>query len=404
MPLKKKILIIEPSFNGHRGPYVMWLSKGFAERGYEVVIITHRESKNHPLLANWDNYKSTNSGGTVDIFWCENELANSVINIGSSLIYAQYNYWKYFKVCYDEYCLHSKPDAVFIPYLDYCVYAIGILGSPFGSSKWSGIVMRPSFHFVDMEIISQDVKCRQLKRYLFLKVLKNKFLSKLFSIDESLVEYFRNNVDSLHNIKLLPEPIGFDIVPDREDARRLLKLPNNTKSLLVYGSITNRKGIEQILNALLDEKFPKNVDLILAGRLHNEVLFLMNEKNIQKLIKSKRVHVFNRFIEQEEEALFFGAADIVWLGYINHFGPSGVLIQAESAGKPIIACREGYIGWKVKKNDLGVVVDLRKKEMIIDGVLKVLSFGRVVSKASDDKFKSDTFANAFDILEDSLFC
>jgi len=43
--------------------------------------------------------------------------------------------------------------------------------------------------------------------------------------------------------------------------------------------------------------------------------------------------VLDRLISEEQEADLFSACDAVWLGYMGHYGMSGVLVQAYHFGR-----------------------------------------------------------------------
>ena len=146
----KNLLIIEPHMNGHHGVYLRRIVHGALERNCRVFIGTLEDSLSHPLFAKMleecrnsleiitlpppviDYMKDTSTGGLI-----RRELA----------------YRKLFKRFYNKALRIFQHDFVFLPYLDYCTYAIAILGSPFGCTPWAGIVMRPGFQYEKMGLI-----------------------------------------------------------------------------------------------------------------------------------------------------------------------------------------------------------------------------------------------------------
>jgi glycosyltransferase involved in cell wall biosynthesis len=65
------------------------------------------------------------------------------------------------------------------------------------------------------------------------------------------------------------------------------------------------------------------------------------------------------YVSHKLESRLFNECDVVWLGYSKRFvSSSGVLYQAWSAEKPVIACDHGLIGLRVKNNNAGITVDI----------------------------------------------
>ncbi|HEY1608857.1 MAG TPA: group 1 glycosyl transferase, partial [Paraburkholderia sp.] len=67
--------------------------------------------------------------------------------------------------------------------------------------------------------------------------------------------------------------------------------------------------------------------------------------------------ILDRFIPDDLERSLFSACDAVWLGYKDHYGMSGVLVQAYRFGKPVIATADGLIGWFCRDGQLGPRID-----------------------------------------------
>jgi len=72
----------------------------------------------------------------------------------------------------------------------------------------------------------------------------------------------------------------------------------------------------------------------------------------------------DRTLDSTDEGRVFAAADIAWLGYKGHLGTSGVLVLAGLAGLPVIGCVEGEIGFQVRRDALGEVVEVCKVDSV----------------------------------------
>ena len=85
--------------------------------------------------------------------------------------------------------------------------------------------------------------------------------------------------------------------------------------------------------------------------------------------------MLNYFIDDanaEEEYMVFKASDIAWLGYRGHYTMSGMLAQAGSMGLPVIACKEGLIGWFTEKYELGVALNNLDEKEVINAINRLL--------------------------------
>ena len=179
------LLIIEPHFDGHRGGYVTWIAKAAADRSLSVKIATLAANLSHPLLGPLQELLGEN----LELIVLDKEEAvrspESVVN----LVFKEFRYWRLLKKLYEQSTGPSSSVTIFVPYLDYCANAIALLGSPFGVTPWSGIVMRQAFHFREAGVKGNETSLRWVKHRLFKRLLRSQYLRSLFTLDESLVKY-----------------------------------------------------------------------------------------------------------------------------------------------------------------------------------------------------------------------
>lgn len=354
----QKVLIFEPHAVGHHGPYLQWMAIGLAERGFDVTVVTLPEIMTHPAIFELTNAANESAGSLKIVATKTHIKLPSVTTDSVDLIAREWAYWRLFRAWYKTHGNNVQPDVVFIPYLDYCLYAIGLRGSPFGDCPWVGLAMRPSFHYRSMGITAPRPSLGGIKKMLFFRVLRNRYLKKLLTIDEPLANYLADVRRFSGKAVFFPEPAEFGQMPAPDEVKQKFGMTPERKLILLYGAVTARKGVAELLRVLADTEFPKEVDVLLAGKVAEpSIRHMLTESWVRALCDQGRLRIIDRFIETAEEPALFAAADIVWMGYRGHYNASGLLVQAASTGRPILACKEGVIGWQTQRHNLGRTVN-----------------------------------------------
>ncbi len=339
-----KVLIFEPHANGHHGPYLHWMAIGLAERGFEVTIVTLPETMAHPSMQALMKTASNAGVGSLHLVATAAPIAlpSGAMEGAAGLIGRERTYWRLFRVWYKAHTDRVRPDVVFLPYMDYCLYMIGLRGSPFGSTPWVGLAMRPSFHYRSMGVLAPRPALAGVKKTLFSRTLHNRYLRRLFTIDEPLANYLVDTPRASGKVAFFPEPAEFGELPSRSEAKRKFGMVPERKVILLYGAVTARKGVVELLRAVAAPGFPPVVDVLLAGKVVEPgIQELLAESWVRTLCDAGRLKIIDRFIGSAEEPELFSAADIVWAGYRGHYNSSGILAQAASAGRPLLACEIG---------------------------------------------------------------
>lgn len=330
--------------------YLRWAIEQLAARGHAIAVIASPDAMEHPSMT------GLAADPRANVQWFSYARPGPVRG-SPNLIHREIAYWRSFRRHFAAATRDFEVDTVFVPYLDYFLYAAGLLGSPFGDVPWVGLAMRPSFHHAAMAVRSPTPHFAWAKRRLFFRLLRQPSLRALLTIDESMAAYLADR-PSAAKVRFLPSPTVLRSRATRELARSRLGLGSARQILLVYGGLTQRKGIPHLLRAMSDPAFPNTVDVVLAGKLSMPTATELASPAAGQLIAQGRIHVFDRFLDDNEESYAFSAADFVWLGYVRHYGPSGVLAQAGAMGLPVIADDHGLIGWQTRRHDMGLLVNV----------------------------------------------
>jgi glycosyltransferase involved in cell wall biosynthesis len=377
------VLIIETALTGHHSGYLERIAGAYLKANYCVTVTVLQSDSKHPVIERIKcNYGAGFNVVSLDDVQYKNALQSSFGVFGRELALRSV-----FGEIYRAVQQQKSVDYVFLPYLDYCLYAIGLLGSPFGSTQWGGICMRPSFHYFRYGVIAPKPKFASIKQSLFLKLLKNKSLKSVYTIDELLHRFVvEAHPEWMHRLQYVPDPAEFKGNHTYESARRELGIPDDAIVILVYGAIDERKGLDVLVEALSRTDVSKRLHLLVVGKLQESIQPLISSSMFCSLMKDGRCQVIDRFVDEDVQQMVFAAANLGWLGYSNHYTMSGVLILAALVGLPTIATRNGLIGWYTKKLNTSVTIEINDLSQVIRA-LKIQEENLVTIKKVNHELK-----------------
>jgi glycosyltransferase involved in cell wall biosynthesis len=366
---KDTILIIEPDFSGHRWRYAEWAAQACGEAGYACVIVTASANATHPLAQRLAAGRGANTQADLQIGFVDPPAeASRRASLGlGSLSYV--HFFRYFQHIYRTVGREHGVALVLVPYVDYFFYALPLLGTPFGTTPWFGITMRATFHHHEVEVRApRRPLVNAVKRHLFRRAVRTSGLKALLSIDPTLADWCERHPEpGAAPVQYLADPSPDAAPRDPWLARERLGLAAHSQFVLVYGAISDRKGIFELIDALAARD--EAPTLVIAGAQDTPVRAPLH-KALKQLTPAPVV--LDRFIDADTEQDLFSACDVVWLGYKGHYGMSGVLVQAYRNGKPLIATADGLIGWLSRSGELGPVIDDLEPDSInhaLDAVL-----------------------------------
>ena len=135
--------------------------------------------------------------------------------------------------------------------------------------------MQTMFHYQDMAVIAPRQKFTAIRRFLFYRVLKQKSMIAVLTIDPTLAEFAgKRGAPSLRKVEYLPDPAAYHkVLPSKLEARLQLAIPHEARIVLLYGELSARKGVLLLLQALADAACSRQVHVLLAGRYHELTRF-----------------------------------------------------------------------------------------------------------------------------------
>jgi glycosyltransferase involved in cell wall biosynthesis len=222
--------------------------------------------------------------------------------------------------------------------------AFGLLPPRNLHGRLGGIFLRPRF---------LDARARSLNDALkgigFRRLVRQGWFQQVLFFDELLCERAQVWMPGAPFFPVPDPPTQvFDCPPAA--SRAALGLPPGKRVFLFYGGAYRRKGLHLALRALVELPSDHPSFLLCVGKQPPDAEVA---KHLKRLVEQGRALAINRYVSAGEEKISFCASDVVLLPYLNHFGSSGVLAQAVTAGKPVIASDENLIGRRVREGALG---------------------------------------------------
>ncbi len=364
--MRQRALLIEPNFSGHRWRYVEWTIEALLEAGYECALSTDVENIDHPLIR---SYQQPDSGVSLSWLGADAErpsFARALLGRAKD----EFAFHALFASAFNTATRSQAADLVVVPYGDYILKAVGLIGSPFRETPWICITMRQFFHLREMGVSAPRRPLVDfINKRLFLRALRAGNIARVLSIDPTLPLWHARSERAAHPpcIDYLPDPFPEVHPVDQAEAKARLGMASGP-SILVYGSITERKGLVELLNACLT--LDKHPVIVIAGQQNDSMREYLAS---YARALTGRIVVFDRFIPPEMEADLFSACEAVWVGYKDHYGMSGVLVQAYRFGKVAIATSAGLIGWFARNDKLGPLLEDLSAQSIRDAIDKAMN-------------------------------
>lgn len=363
-----KILIVEPNGNGHHmALYVSHVVQRLVDEKCDVSLLTTRLAVEHPSFKSLQGYQEK-----INIYYLP-ELPLKDGNSAWKLFLQQTKCWLTLRREFKKIQSQFDFNIIYMPTVDWLAKAMEVFGSPFSSTSFVALYMSPKHHRKSMGL-GPASRHDWLYKKMFQRLLRIPTLRSVLVIDEFFQDYCKEQYGLLaQKVEYVPDFGKIRGVGTKEECRAKIGISCKSKLLLVYGSLTKRKGIMQLIEALDRPDSPKDLKVVLAGRASEDMDSFIASAVMQKMIKEKRIFLRLYFHDDLDEFCIFKAADYVWLGYTDGFyGSSAVLYQALHAGLAVIAMEQGLIGKIVRKYRLGVTVNPSRQDSILQGLNQIV--------------------------------
>jgi glycosyltransferase involved in cell wall biosynthesis len=219
-------------------------------------------------------------------------------------------------------------------------------------------------------------------------MLRNPQLEQIFFLNDKqgVKEY---NQRFGNRFEHLPDPVevGQMTTISVEDLKIKYGVESQRRVFLIYGHLSSRKNVPNILSALkrIDPKQRQRICLLICGepeKGYETTLFAVIEEAEKKYPEVSIVKHF-KFFDPTITNEVFRIADVVLVPYINFFSSSNILGLAAKYSKPLIAANLGVMEGLVNQYKLGVTVSPHRSEAIAEAMSMYLNQNQV---AIDGKF------------------
>ncbi len=301
-----RVAVFEPEAEGHHlALYTRAILTEMVARGWEVEFVTTKRAAEHPAC---ESIRPL-IGEQVRVSY----MADHPTRDGAPDFERLRDQFKRFANYKSAFRSLPAVDAVFMVNLDQADLPMAVLGSPFGTTPLVGILIGRQFHIHEAGIKAGPLKRRdKLMRPIFERLLRIRFLKRVLVVDESFADWAaKSNLHGASKVGYLPDVASFQPLEGSHLPRIELGIPANVIVLLLYGALSERKGVADAISAVSHPECPEQVCLLLAGRQDAFVRDSMLGPSATSLREQGRLFELDRFLNDEDESRVFEVADLV---------------------------------------------------------------------------------------------
>ncbi|MDJ0581301.1 glycosyltransferase [Crocosphaera sp.] len=394
--LSSKLIIFDVGTYGHHSSYFKYLLTYYYEQNLSQtldIVVSPKFIKNHNDVVQLVNIYKLENVRFIPITEAEeDQLKIARENLGLDMIRFLGNnqndtsYATLELKLFNHYAEKTQASQSMIMYLDDQRMLVASQMNFF--CPFSGIYFTPRFHYkVDNNQFDAKIeKTNQLRQKMIIKrFLDHPQLHNLFCLDTFAVQEIKSKFKT-DKISYLPDPVSKKYQEiDNKVLRKKYQISQEKVIFLLFGSLSERKGMNQLLKSilLLSDQECQQICLILAGKINNletqNVELLQERINYVQDKKPIQLIQDNQFIPDAKLSEYFQLTDIVLITYPRHVGMSGVLLLASAYEKPVLASNYGLVGKLVNNHHLGITINATNPEEIANGIKNYLNNSKTIN-------------------------
>lgn len=152
----------------------------------------------------------------------------------------------------------------------------------------------------------------------------------------------------------------------KQQARRVLGISEETKTLLFFGLIRPYKGLRYLIEAMRHVVAELECQLLVAGEFYEDKQPYLDL--IASLKLGDKIRIVDQYIPNEDVGLYFTAADVVVLPYVSAT-QSGIVQIAFGLDRPVISTNVGGLPEAVDHGKTGLLVEPQSAERLAEAIL-----------------------------------
>ncbi len=357
---KKNIILINSFIGGHHLLYLKKITEIIKSFNQNVIIFT----------PNSKEFKKNLKNSTLVYEY--NMLPKKKYKIKFlSSFFNKMKQWKYLNEAIKGTCsnLNLKPDLVFFCWFDSYWLNIRmsylILNFIF-KYKWIGLFFHPSF-------IRKNTNYKNKIGTNPYSIFLNKNCQGIAILDEKIKEIFKSKIKK--NVYLFPDFTDTSLLKkDNKLLEEIKEKAKNRKIVSLLGSIDKRKNLILFLKCA-KKLISKNLFFLIIGKFHEnsftkkellEIDLIINElKDKNCFIHLKRIedeNVFNSIIN---------ISSVLFIPYLKFYHSSNLITKAAAFKIPVIVSKGYLMEERVKKFNLGYVINPNSEEECINTFLNI---------------------------------
>jgi glycosyltransferase involved in cell wall biosynthesis len=390
------VMLFDLLNGGHHGTYLgylvqAWLQEPFSTR-LTLVVSPQFHTVHQEVVALVDTHSQVELLVISDAEDAQRKQAS-----GLQLGFVE---WKLF--CH--YAQRVRATHAMLMYFDY--FQLAIVFSQPCPCPFSAIYFRPTFHyqtFTNTTFTFKDQVRSWRQKVLLTLALKNPQFHTLFSLDPfavKTIQQFRLPPAIVH----LPDPVDIAPVSVQSvlDLRDKLGIEQNRQIFLLFGRLTERKGVYTLLESIkqLSPESCQQMCLLLVGEIVGQDKATVRQI-VSELCQTSPIQILihDRFLREAEVPVYFQLADFVLALYQRHVGMSGILLLAAAAQKPMLVSNYGLMGELAQRHELGLALDAGNPQHIAQALMHCLENPKL---GHAEKMKAFALQNAWSAYAETI--